>query len=294
MMKIRNAISNDDSSDALASAGMARSEDVAFIQLLVQRTIVPRHYVIEQNDNLFEFVAANKQLVAFKAAQGFQYIDASADMSARNDIARNFINTLDELSDDDELTIKRVGTSLLAGMPEAGADLNNIDLSTDVVVTPDTPTGHTLRIVVDNERNEDEIVETQNASTVDPVLEKESPANATGAVRMFYKHMRVHANYTLLKSRDGKTLDSYGVLPEIETAVLDGIVDDLGAFDNMTSNGFGTAPKMITMMANRQENVVMVYVISQERVLIAEITTAKLGRVVMDWNALLATKAENG
>lgn len=292
-MKIRNAINSDHDSRALSGAVTVRSEDIAFIQELAQRTVVPRHFVIEKLDEQFEFIVQRKQLVAFKTTQEFQYVDPTADLVAQNEAVITFVNSFGTLSDDDELTIQRVDPDLLEKLPSSGVDLDNIDFSVDVIAPAVTPTGHTLRIVVDNQRDEVEIpAMIAPVETTAPVIE-DAPTNVTGAVRKFYKHMRVHANYTVLKSREGETLDSYGILPDFNASILSGLVEDFGTFNKTTSRDFGTAPMMISMVSQRQENIAMIYVISGERMLIAEIPTTKLGRIMMDWNSLLATKASN-
>lgn len=296
-MKIRNAISSEHAASNFVGVALVPSEDIALIQELVRHTVVPRHFIIQKASEQFEFIAQRKQLVAFKTTDEFQYITPSADPDTQNEAVKTFINTFGTFSDDDELTIKRVDANQLVNLPDFGVNLDNIDFSTQIIAPVVSPTGPALRIVVDNQHPEGEIlkapVSVEPIETLPPIIQDTS-VGVSGAVRKFYKHMRVHAKYTILKSRSGETLDSYGMLPDFDQSVLDGLVEEIGAFNTTVSRDLGTAPMMVAMVSERQENTAMIHVISSERVLIAEVSTAKLGRVMIDWNLLLATKATDG
>lgn len=294
MMKIRNAISSEQAASNFVGVAFVPSEDIALIQELVRHTVVPRHFIIQKASEQFEFIAQRKQLVAFKTSESFQYILPSADPDKQNEAVKAFIDTFGTFSDDDELTIKRVDADHLINLPDFGVNLDNIDFSAKIIAPTVSPAGPALRIVVDNQHAQNEIVEAPvRAETTEilPLIIQDTSVGVSGAVRKFYKHMRVHAKYTILKSRTGETLDSYGMLPDFDQSVLDGLVEEIGTFNTTTSRSLGTAPMMVAMVSERQENIAMIHVISSERILIAEVSTAKLGRVMIDWNLLLATKA---
>lgn len=294
-MKIRNAIRIDQTSETISEGKFARPEDIAFIHELVQRTVLPRYFVVEKGEERFEFIAQHKQLVGFKSDGKLQLVDGKSDILKQNECVKEFIQSFGTLSDDDELTVKRVDSAILASLPDAGVDLNAIDFSEEIIAPEVETTNYTLRVVVDNEHLDDkneapakEVAEITPTTASIPA----EPTNTVGAVREFYEHVHKHANYAVLKSREGDTLDSYGFLPDFDASVFSGLTDNLCKFDKAAINSLGAEPKLISMAGHKSDNKAMIYVISRERILIAEIGTTKLGRIIMDWNALLATKVE--
>ncbi len=296
MMKIRNATRIDHASETISDGAFACSEDADFIRELVQRTVVPRHFIVEKDDNCFEFIAKHKQLVGFKSTGEFKFIDSAADIVAQTKAVKEFIQSFGNLGDDDELTIRRVDSALLAILPTNGVSLSAIDFSVEIATPTVEPTNYTLRVVVDNEQLDNNIEPTKDENPVitspAQAVSQTIPTDTVGAVREFYEHVRNHANYVILKDRAGETIDSYGFLPDLDASVLSGIAGDFGKFDNTAQNALGAGPKLISMVGHRSDNIAMIYVISSERIMIAEVGTTKLGRIMMDWNALLATKAD--
>lgn len=301
MIKIRNSVGvGPEDSRAFTGPESSRLDDISFIQKLVGRTVLPRHFLLDKGADKFEFIAQNKTIVAFKVAgaknsvgalKGFRAIDPMAEGSVESDAVRAFVDSFGQLGDDDLLTIKRVGDEDRNGLPATGIDLAKIDFSNE---TPSDAKEPTLRVVVDNEREVK--VKPQPVvlkKPITPPVDKVAHKNAeSGILETFFDRLKAHVECVVLADKDGALLKQFGNPLEIETQTVAGLVADFCTWDELISPGIGESPKLTIMCSGKTDDEILISVVEGDRMVIATAAFMKLGRVLMGWNALVAARAD--
>ena len=330
MIKIRNAVGvHPDESKAFTGPDSSRIDDIAFIQKLVARTVLPRHFILDKGAEKFEFIAQNKSLVAYKvsgaknsvgALKGFRVIDLAGDMLEQNDAVRMFVNDFGQLGDNDLLTIKRIKDDDRTGLPAAGIDLGKIDFAGDAAEVKEPK----LRVVVNNERGEtvkakpimlgkpvsEADVIAKPEAPVDPVLPVEPVSPQETAVTaepmvptapaekmndilaIFYDRLKAHASYAALVGSDGSWIKKHGDTPEFATDMIAGLVTEFGTWNDKASAGIGAEPKLTILGSGKIKEDILISVVDGDQMVIAQAEFMKLGRVLMGWNALIAARAD--
>lgn len=302
MINIRNSIgSYSEITKAFTSPESSRLDDIRFIQQLVGRSVLPRHFIFDKGDETFEFIAQNKTIVAFKTAgaknsvgalKGFKLVDFVGDPELQYDIVRTYINDFGQLGNDDQLTIKRVGEGDRKDLPMIGVDISQIDFTTS-----GAPQEPKLRVVVNNERPP--VEKSEAVAQVSPVVAPKSTAGETTSddaepdsdiLTTFFDRLKAHVIGAQLIDMNGDTEKEFGVNPELNADVLGDLTSEFSTWNTGTSRGIGDAHKLVIVGSGKSDEEILIAVVGEERLLIAQAEFMKLGRVLMGWNALITAR----
>lgn len=302
MMKVQSSLGNYFERPApREGASPPPDKDIAFLSDLIDRTILPRQYSIVKGTNRLEIIAKNKQLIGFRSpsesdSSSIIPVDANAsNISAQKKSVREMFAAFGPLAHDDVLTIKRVEAKDISNLPDVGIQLSEIDF---LAADSDEPKGgytRKLRVVVDNQRvAETKMSVAQNIS--EPEWEQKpeplaradttpvtpAPAPSDSITQKYYQNLCRHGMYVVIKDRAGNTLKEHGVPGAADAALSEALVSDLARWEIATSNVLTLNPKLLL---NVGETISLVTVISSDHVVIGEVRSSKIGKVLMDWKA---------